>query len=314
MPNWMSQYAAVQQIDVLLFDAFSNHCLANTIEPLRAANDLAGRVIYKWRFLTLNGGKAVSSSGMEIAAHGMLSQQSGDILIVMPSYGFLGYTGGAGRRALRAAAARYDVMAGFDAGSWLLADAGLLDGYAATIHWQELERFGETFPQVDAVRERYVTDRDRITCSGAMAAFELVLDMIAARHGHALRLEVAAIFMSPEAPRVNEGPMARGRSVLRAVAIMQANLETPLSIAQIARGAGRSQRDLAQRMQGELGATPQAVYRRLRLLQAKRHVLETDFAISEIALRCGYQDAAAMTRAYRQEFGASPREMRANLL
>jgi transcriptional regulator GlxA family with amidase domain len=309
MRNWKNQDVAVQQVDVLLFDAFSALCLANVIEPLRAANTLAGREVYRWRFLTVGGGAATSSSGMSVAAQGALKDHRGDILMVMPSYAFLRHAGGVTARALRAAAGRYGVMAGLDTGSWLLAEAGLLNGRQATIHWEELGRFSEAFPDVEALRERYVVDRNRITCSGALAAFDLMLEMIGVRHGQALRLEVAALFMSGEGGP-QDAPLARGRVVARVVAVMQANLEGPLSIAEIARKMGRSQREIEQRVRQELGATPQAVYRRLRLNLAKKLVLETDLAIAEIALRSGYQDASAMTRAYRAEFGKSPRQMR----
>ena len=191
-----------------------------------------------------------------------------------------------------------------------MAAAGLLDGRKATIHWEEIGRFGEAFPQVEVLRERQVLDDDRITCSGALAAFDLVLEMIGARHGQALRLEVATLFMSPEATGPQDAPLARGRTVARAVALMQANLESPLSIAALARAVGRGQRDLEARMRAELGATPQAVYRRLRLIQARKLVLESDLAVGEVALRCGYQDASAMTRAFRAEFEVTPRALR----
>ncbi len=55
MQIWEKEVAATQQVDVLLFEAFSAHCLANTVEPLRAANTYAGQQAYAWRFLTLDG-------------------------------------------------------------------------------------------------------------------------------------------------------------------------------------------------------------------------------------------------------------------
>ncbi|MDU8927721.1 GlxA family transcriptional regulator [Alisedimentitalea sp. MJ-SS2] len=313
MRNWVNQNAAPQQVDVLLFEAFSNHCLANTVEPLRAANGFAAREVYRWRFLSLEGGLVASSSGMPVATHGKLSDASGDILIVMPSYRFAEHATTATGRALRAAAGRYSVIAGFDTGSWLLASARLLDGRQATIHWEVLERFAEAFPDVEALRERHVIDGNRITCSGALAAFELIMELIGERHGQALRLEVATLFMAPEATGgqgAQEGVLARSRTVARAVAVMQENIEAPLTIARIARAVGRSQKDLEARMRAQLGATPQAVYRRLRLIQARKLVLESDMAVAEIALRCGYQDASAMTRAFREEFGDTPRGLR----
>lgn len=313
MRSWINQNAAPQQVDVLLFEAFSNHCLANTVEPLRAANGFAGREIYRWRFLSLDGGIVASSSGMPVASHGRLAEASGDLLIVMPSYRYADHASVAASRALRAAAGRYKVMAGFDTGSWLLAAAGLLDGRQATIHWEVLDRFAEAFPEVRSRRERHVVDGNRVTCSGALAAFDLIMELIGERHGQALRLEVATLFMAPEATGGHgpqEGVLARSRTVARAVAVMQENLEVPLTISRIARAVGRSQKDLETRMRGQMGATPQAVYRRLRLIHARKLVLESDMAVAEIALRCGYQDASAMTRAFRQEFGDTPRGLR----
>lgn len=310
MRSWKNLHAAAQQVDVLLFDAFSNLCLANTVEPLRAANMIAGRVLYDWRFLTLDGAAAQSSSGMRVEAEEALGAARGNLLIAMPSYDFLRHDNAATRRALRAAAGRYGAVAGFDTGAWLMAGAGLLERRRATVHWEELERFAEAFPQVEVERARHVIDGDRITCSGALAAFDLVLELIGERHGQALRLEVATLFMSSEATGPQDTHLARGRLVARAVAVMQANLEAPLSIAALARAVGRSQRDLEARVRAELGATPQAVYRRLRLIQARKLVLETDLEVSEIALRCGYLDASAMTRAFRAEFGVPPRVLR----
>ncbi len=282
------------------------HCLANTIEPLRAANSFAGRKIYDWRFLSLDGGPVTSSSGLLVAAHEKLADHRGEMLVVMPSYRFLEHASGETARALRAAASRHEILAGFDTGSWLLAAAGLLAGRKATIHWEEIDRFAEAFPDVEVIRARHVIDGNRITCGGALTAFELVMELIGQRHGEALRLEVATM-MSPQS-----APSARGRSVARAVALMQENLEAPLPIGEIARRVGRRQKELESRMKAELGATPQAVYRRLRLILARKLVIETDLGISEIALRTGYQDPAAMTRAFKAEFGLAPRSLRAN--
>ncbi|MCI2399970.1 GlxA family transcriptional regulator [Aliiroseovarius subalbicans] len=309
MRSWAKQHAAPQQVDVLLFDEFSALCLANTVEPLRAANALAGLDLYHWRFLTLDGGPATSSSGMQVTAHGRVGDCRGDMLIAMPSYRFQDLAGPTAR-SLRAASKRWHTMAGFDTGSWLLAAAGLLDGARATIHWEELEQFAEAFPEVDVTRERHVIDGNRVTCSGAQAAFDLMVALIGQRQGQALRLEVATLFMSAAAAGPQDAPLARNRSVARAVSEMQTNLEHPLTIREIARRVGRSQKDLEARVAQELGATPQAIYRRLRLISARKLVLESDLPVAEIALRAGYQDASAFTRAFREEFGQTPRQMR----
>jgi transcriptional regulator GlxA family with amidase domain len=237
--NHASIHAAPQQFGVLLFDNFSNHCLANMIEPLRAANDLLGFEAYRWTFLTLDGGPATSSSGLPVMAHQKLSDASGDGLILLPSYGYRQLANGAMDRALRAASRRFQTLIGLDTGAWLLAHAGVLDGHPATIHFEEFDAFSERFPDVNARRERWVIAPGRITASGAMTAFDLAQHMIGERHGQAVTLDIAALFMHGDLPRP-QTPSTRDKYVTRALAEMQAALEHPVTIAELARRCGAS--------------------------------------------------------------------------
>lgn len=308
MPSWSNPQGPSARVGLVLFERFSLYCLANSVEPLRAANMLGRRPAYDWRFLTLDGQPVQSSSGLEVAPHGRLGDDDGgDMLFVLPSYDFRAHATAACARALRAASLRYRTIVGFDTGSWLMAEAGLLHGRAATIHWEELAGFAERFPDVQVRRERHVIDGDRITCSGAMAAYDLVTELIGRRQGEALRLEVTDLLMAGGSSQVGT---SRDRVVDRALEIMRESLEAPMSIARIARQVGRTQRTLEARMQGVLGATPQAVYRRLRLNLARKLAEETALPVAEIAVRCGYGDASAMARAFRAEFGRSIRQLR----
>jgi len=314
MRSWHKTTVKPQKIGILLFERFSNHCLANTVEPLRAANMLLGRTVYEWSFMSHDGASVRSSSGLPVAAEMALSQfANGDVLFLIPSYEHQEYLTPTVLRALRGAAGRFDVLAGLDMGSWLLAAAGLLEGYQAAIHWDEAESFQDAFPEVAVSGARVVMDRDRWSCGGAMTAFELVLRMIGDTHGEALRMEVASLFMHGETES-EERLAALGNVaglVPAAVAIMRKNVEEPLRMKEIARLLEISQRKLERLFQAELGAGPQKVYRRMRLLSAYRFVEQTSLPVVEIAIRCGYRDPSAMTRAFREEFGATPREVRA---
>ncbi len=296
-----------QRYNILLFDGFSNHCLASLVEPLRAANTLAGQQLYAWRFYSPDGASVQSSSGLRVTPDGALGIETGNTLVVMPSYGYLDLAMPETLRALRRAATRHVNLAGLDTGSWLLARAGLLEGHRATIHWDELSRFEEAFPEVDAVQERYVIDRNRITCSGAMAAYDLATALILVDHGPLLSMEVAHLLMNRGEPGAAALPMKSGDSLVnRVLNIMQKSLETPVQIKEIARQLGCSQKKIESRVQAELGTTPQALYRRLRLNLARNLTIETQQSVAEIASRCGYENASAMTRAFRSEFGLTP--------
>ncbi|MGR3837868.1 MAG: GlxA family transcriptional regulator [Cognatishimia sp.] len=305
MPDWTKSTDKTETIDILLFDGFSNLCLANTVEPLRAANMISAKALYKWRIFTLSGAPAVSSSGLNVTPDAALEQNSGALLAVMPSYGFREMAGWRTQTALRAAAGRYPVMAGLDTGAWLMATAGLLDGYRATIHWEELTGFEERFSDIKVLRERYVVDRDRFTCSGARAAYDLIHYLIGETHGQALALEVGQLLMARDRNERGEPTPAD-----QAISLMAAHLEQPLPIGEIARECGQTQKALEQRMQATYGASPRTIYRRLRLNHARKLSQESSLSVREIALRCGYDDPSAFTRAFRAEFGTTPRAMR----
>lgn len=300
-----------QVFNFLLFDGFSNHCLANMVEPLRAANTLSRRALYSWQFFSPDGQPVQSSSGLLVTPHGALGDETGDVLVVMPSYGFLTLSTEATAQTLRAAAKRHGKLAGLDTGSWLLARAGLLDNRRATIHWDELSRFEEAFPNVQAVQERFVIDGNLMTCTGAMAAFDLAAALIRTDHGPLLSMEVAHLLMTHSVAGPQSVPLKSRDSVVnRVLALMQANIETPLSIQDIARTIGCSQKKVETRIQAEMQTTPQALYRRIRLNLARKLAVETDQSVAEIASRCGYENASAMTRAFRAEFGQTPSAIR----
>lgn len=302
-----------QDVGILLFPSFSMHCLANAVEPLRAANQLSGRALYRWQYLSLDGAEVVSSSGLPVRPATKLgADEGGDMLLLMPSYGYRGFCGPAMSRGLRSAAARFDTIIGLDCGAWLMADAGLLDRRRATIHWDERTAFAESFPEVEVLDERHVIDGDRITCGGASTSFELMLDLIQRDHGAMLRVEVGALFMlgahaAASPPVTQQSGIAR---IDRAVAVMRRHIEEPLPMEQVAEAVGMGARRMESVFRDGLGVSPRAVYKSLRLAEARRLLLQSGYSIAEIAGRCGYKDASAMSRAFRAEFGLSPSEVR----
>lgn len=314
MRNWIETESETRKISFLLFPRFSNHCLANAVEPLRAANEMAGRDVYSWEYLTLDGQTVTSSSGLPVSPNQALSDlSSGYALFVLPSYDVQSLCTVAAKRALRVATKAYDLIVGLDTGSWILAYAGLLEGRKATIHLAEITAFEERFVTTDVVRDRVVRDGKMLTCGGAMSTFDLVIDLIGEHLGEARRLEVAAFFLHQGAAGqfVEGSRLCSSDLVDRAVALMRGNIETPLSIREIASELGTYQRRLADEFGKALGASPRKVYRRTRLLAAKRYAESGAYSVAETAIRCGYQNAAALTRAFVEEFGYPPSKARA---
>jgi AraC family transcriptional regulator, carnitine catabolism transcriptional activator len=302
-----------RRVAVLVFPSFSNHCLANAIEPLRAANSLLGIEVYAWDYLSLAGGPVTSSSGLTVETGSALSDHpGGDYLFVMPSYDFRAHATPACARALRAARRRFKTLVGMDMGSWLLASADLLSGRKATIHWDELTNFAESFPDVDVEDSRVVHDGDILSCGGTTTTFDLILDLVETHHGAMLRLEIVSLFMYGEtSPRTMTMLPPHPRQMPEAgVAMMRRNVEKPLPIATLAAQLGITRKAFERCCMQRFGIGPQRLYLATRLREAKRLIGQSGMSVTEIASRCGYRDASAMTRAFRKEFGLTPRELR----
>lgn len=311
MQEWTKPNPGQTRIAVLLFDRFSNLCLANCIEPMRAANTLSHGGLFDWQLLTPDGGAVQSSSQMQVVPHGALGDlEACDYLFVLASYEHQRHDTPDTRRMLRQAAARARICVGMDAGPWLLASAGVLDGRRATVHWDLLDAFSERFLQVEAERSRVVSDARFMTCAGAMSALDLTLGLIADHGGLSVRLDVEALFMQGDPPVGSGQGAVDDPLVRRGLALMREHVEKPIPIKELSRMLSCQPRTLDRRFRSRLGAPPGTVYRHLRLSHARKLLEGTTLSIGEIALRCGYDSPAALARAIRAQYGTSPTGLR----
>jgi AraC family transcriptional regulator, glycine betaine-responsive activator len=305
-------------LDVLVLHQFSMMSLAATIEPLRAANRVSGQELYRWRLVSLGGDLPASSSGVTVGVAGAFAPaEVRDGLFVVAAFDAQAI-GRSLASDLRTVARRGLSVAGIEAGAWVLGRAGLLDGYRATTHWEDLEEFAATFPKVEVVSDRFVMDRTRWTAGGAAPALDMMLAMISAEHGLPLALNVASIFIYEQAqassapqPIVSLGRLAAADPALASViGVMQRNLEEPVPVPRLAAGAGLLTRTLQTRFRAQLGMSPHAYYLDLRLAAAKRMLQHSGHNVAEVASAYGFGSASAFARAFRARFGMSPVEAR----
>jgi transcriptional regulator GlxA family with amidase domain len=318
----LSTDALTEHFGFLLLPKFSSLCLANALEPLRAANLIAGRTLYQWSLYSLDGNDVVSSSGLATGSSKPLAEAGGiDSLFVVSSYDYRRQISKPLLRNLVSLSRQIEILGGLDTGSFILAQAGLLDGYQATIHWQEMGIFEETFHDIDTLADRFVIDGKRITAGGATTTLDLMLHLIAQRHGGALRLEVAALFIydathvaeEPQRPPPPMDLLPFPGDIGAIIALMESNIEAPLSIGEIARVLGISQKKLERRVRRILNTTPVGYYQHVRLSAARSMVMETAMPVSEIAVRSGYCSASALTRAFARHFDLTPSDLRRRL-
>lgn len=308
-----------RNIGLLLVPEFSMMAFAAVVEPLRAANDFAGRRAYEWSIFSADDQPIVASNGITITpTHKRLESPDLDYLFVCSGKSVAGYQDEGIFRWLRQLAVRGINIGSVSTGAFIVARSGLLDGYRCTIHWESLPGFREEFPNAHATRSVYEIDRDRFTCSGGTAAVDLMLKLITDDLGVDTALGVAQQFQHDRV-RTSDDKQGNARNAIvnfqsprlaAAVSLMYANIETPITPNRIAESVGLSLRQLERLFHKYCDSTPQRYYLALRLEHARRLLLETNMSILSASIAAGFASQSHFTKCYRNHYRRTPKQER----
>ncbi|WP_209792352.1 GlxA family transcriptional regulator [Ensifer adhaerens] len=310
---------SVIDVVVVVLPESSIMSLASVLDPMRAANRVSGRQVFRWQLLSADGQPIILTCGIPIAVDGKFALPlEGDVLLAIGGFNLDRHVGSRFIATLQECARHFDVVAGIESGCWLLGRSGLLNGRKATAHWEELEDFSQAFPALTVLGDRFVTDGKFWTSGGASPTFDMMLHLISQRLGSALALDVASIFVYDQTHSATDVQpvVSLGRietldpGLAGAIRLMERTLERPLTVSALARRLSVSQRKLESLFSKGLSTSPGAYYLRLRLQVAHRLVRDSGSPIREIALRCGFDSLSAFSRAYSREYGTSPLKMR----
>ncbi len=318
----LTSAAETQHIDLLILPETNLILTASVIEPLRAANRIAGRPLYSWDLYSPDGAEIETKSGIPIPVKGAFRPQKETApLFILSSYNWQRSDTPQLRMQLSQTARYREMMAGIESGSWFLAEMSLLDNCQATTHWEDFEEFSAAYPQVTMVRERFVIDGKRITTGGSLPTLDLMLELIRRQHSYSLALEVSRLFIYEQertrgdllqVPAIGNMRIADNR-VSTAVKLMEETVEAPLTLARLARRLGVSARHLQTLFQETMGVAPHVHYLALRLNAARRKVIESRADFADIAAATGFNSSSAFSRSYRAHYRESPSETRRRL-
>lgn len=309
-----------QQIAFLLLPNFSMMAFASSVEPLRAANRQSGEALYDWRTYSVDGQPVTASNQVRFEPDGSIQQDiAADVLFVCAGVRANEFSDATTFARLRDCARTGMAIGGICSGPLVLAHAGLLRGYRCTIHWEYAEPFAERFPDLDITSTLYEIDRDRYTCSGGTAPLDLMINSIARDHGEDLAVSVAEQLLHTPVRYPSDAQRLSMQhrtgishpKMLAAITHMEANLENPVPLCDIARSVKLSNRQLERLFRERFGKPPSRYYLELRLRRARLLLRQTEMPVLQIAVAAGFASASHFARCYRQFFKHSPREERA---
>jgi AraC family transcriptional regulator, carnitine catabolism transcriptional activator len=314
----LKQVSEAGPIGILLVPGFTLVAFSSLVESLRLANRYIAQP-YRWRLLSIDGLPVTANNGVTIRADSALAESPGlGMLLVCSDLDPESHVTPEVVSVLRSFAHRRVPVGGIDTGPYFLARAGLLDGYRATLHWENAQAFRERFPRVTFTDRLFEIDRDRITCAGGTAAIDLMLHLFEAAHGREVAVRVAEHFMHGRirtaAETQRQSVMQRfgvhHPSLVQAIEIMERDFDPPAAVPEVARRVGLSLRQLHRLFESHLRTTPAKFYLTARLANARRLIQQSDLSVLEIAVACGFTSPSHFSRVYKQQFGQPPRRDR----
>lgn len=310
-----------RKINLLLLPGSSLAELGLALACFDLANRLSESVLYEVRLLSADGTPPLLAEAAPLAVAGRFEPTQGCDLLLL-------FAGEAAAQALTVGEPLVAALqqcqrqcgaiaaAGF--ASYWLAQAGLLNGYRATVHWRALDHFSERYPHVICSSNLLEVDRDRLSCGGGSAVADLVLGLIGRQHGSELAAAIAEQLLLERVRSKDDRqriPLhnqigANQPKLVQAVMLMEANLEEPLTTDEIAGHVGVSRRQLERLFKQHLESVPSQYYLELRLNRARQQLRQTSKSIIQIGLSCGFSSGPHFSSAYRNHFGSTPREER----
>lgn len=317
-----------RSIVFFLVPNFSMIAFATAVEPLRIANRMLGFEAYRWRLASADGKPVMASNNVEIAVNtsldderrNLIGEHRPSMLFVCSGLFVENYQNKSTLAWLRESYNRGISVGGLCTGAHILASAGLLSGKRCAIHWENLPGFSEIFPKAEVYADLFEIDSNLYTCAGGTAALDMMLQLIGDDFDENLvnRICEQALTDRVRKPHDRQRLPLRARlgvqnsKVLSIIEMMEGCLSEPLSLLDVAGHVGLSRRQIERLFRQEMGRSPARYYLEIRLDRARHLLLQSPMPVVEVAVACGFVSASHFSKCYRELYGHSPQQERAD--
>lgn len=315
------------QIAIFIYDDFGALDIVGPADVFTTANQLAAEELYSSSTTTHDQAEFVTSeSGLRFGIDSAISKlTSTQTLLVTGGLGFEQVVGDtAAIEEVARLADNAKRILSVCTGSFLLAEAGLLENRRATTHWAYANDFADAYPSTTLVAdELYVTDGNVTTAAGVAAGIDLALAVLEADHGVELARAVSQRMVlylkraggqSQFSERIDV-PSPQGNSPLdELLAEISSSPSGDLSVATMAQRLSVSPRHFARLFRTRTGTTPAKWVERVRVDKARLLLETSDYPIDKVATESGFGSVDTMRQSFHRVLGISPSHYRTTQL
>src|ERR1700752_3705307 len=297
--------------------------LVGPMQVFTAANRLADRKTYALEIVTTESELRVEGEGgiLSFLAQSTLKNLKGSIdsILLVCSIGTRLTRNDQLSAWLRKSAATVRRLGGVCVSTFILAEAGVLNGKRATSHWKFGKELARLYPQVKVESEPiWVKDGNIYTSAGISAGIDLALAWVEEDCGSALAHEIArelVLFLRrPGGQRQLSVSLPSQASEMKSIRELQVwiadHLDRDLSLGVLAQRVAMSVRNFERVFTRETGCTPARYVAQMRVEAARRQLEDTNKGIDQIAHSCGFVNAALLRRAFTRTVGTTPARYR----
>ena len=291
------------------------------VDALRAANRLSGKALYSWEYFAPDAEPVAASCGITVPTRALHTARDLESLIIVAPNTAQTFDHAATIKFLQTLDRQKVSLGSASSGSFILARAGLLDDCRSTIHWENIPVFKELYPQLEVAFTLYEIHQRRMTCSGGIAALDMMLKLIENQYGRKLAQQISQQFQHDRIrTEVDSQQMAdridlamNAPKLIDVINLMENNIEVPLSLPEIAKRCKLSLRQIERLFHKYRDLTPSQYYLSLRLVHARQLLLNTNNSVIDISIATGFETQSYFTACYRKHFGSSPRNHRSQV-
>ena len=310
---------ATRRIYFVVYPGFEILDLSGPSSVFSAANMITGRTIYQVEVVSADGGPITCAAGPILLSRAIAEVAPGpkDTLFVV----------GAEQEALDRVMADESLknwlvatvpavqrFGSFCLGSFVLANAGLLDERSAVTHWAACRQLSDDFPRVELEPESlYVKDRKVWTSAGVTTGIDMALAMIEEDLGRGTMGEVArrlVIYAHRPGNQTQRSPVLdtqvlAGETFPGLIAWLDAHLHEQIRVEDMAAWANMSERNFYRKFTDKIGMTPSKYLEGLRLERGKQY-LEAGVPLKAVVQAVGFRAESAFRTAFQTRFDQSP--------
>ena len=315
----VSARIGTEKVTFLIVPRFNMLSVIAMIDTLRVANYLSPAALYSWEIVSFDGEMITASNGMEQRAIPPPERnRRGELVFVVASWGSEKYRRRETLSWIRRQERNGARICAVELGCYLVARAGLAESGGMASHWAWAPGFHEEFHDIPFKEQLFIQEGGVMSCAGAMAGLDLMLKLITDTHGERLAGEIADQLLhhpirpgsAPQRQFMVQSTDTLPRTIEKAIALIEHHVSEPLSIPDIAKSLGVSQRELERQFRQNIGCTVVQFSLLLRLQHAQVLLIATELGIREVAAASGFNSLSHFSYSFSEYFGRRPSDCR----